>query len=137
MRSITIMQKKFRMSQKKYDELRAELEYMKTVREKEVADQVKEARSFGDLSENSEYDEAKTEQAKVEARILELDEMLKNIRIIIATRIYQHTIFKKNAFIIFPFSHLSKVISPDNQCEFTLRIFSFQFIQCFNCIIWW
>ena len=76
------MQKKFRMSQKKYDELRAELEYMKTVREKEVADQVKEARSFGDLSENSEYDEAKTEQAKVEARIAELDEMLKNIRII-------------------------------------------------------
>ena len=72
MRSNTIMQKKFRMSQKKYDELRAELEYMKTVREKEVADQVKEARSFGDLSENSEYDEAKNEQGKLYSKIAEM-----------------------------------------------------------------
>ena len=76
------MQKKFRMSQKKYDELRAELEYMKTVREKEVADQVKEARSFGDLSENSEYDEAKNEQGLVEARIAEIESMLKNVKVI-------------------------------------------------------
>ena len=76
------MQKKFRMSQKKYDELRAELEYMKTVREKEVADQVKEARSFGDLSENSEYDEAKNEQGKLYSRIAELENILENAVIV-------------------------------------------------------
>ena len=59
-----------------------ELEYLKTVKRKEVTEAIRVALSFGDLSENSEYDEAKTEQAKVEARILELEEMLKNIRII-------------------------------------------------------
>lgn len=76
------MQKKFRMSLKKYEELKAELEYMKTVREKEVADQVKEARSFGDLSENSEYDEAKNEQGKLYSRIAEVENMLENYEII-------------------------------------------------------
>lgn len=76
------MQKKFRMSLKKYEELKAELEYMKTVREREVADQVKEARSFGDLSENSEYDEAKNEQGKLYSRIAEVENMLENYEII-------------------------------------------------------
>ena len=51
---------------------------MKTVREKEVADQVKEARSFGDLSENSEYDEAKNEQGKLYSRIAEVENILAN-----------------------------------------------------------
>jgi transcription elongation factor GreA len=55
---------------------------MKTVREKEVADQVKEARSFGDLSENSEYDEAKNEQAKIEAQIAELEENIAHAKVI-------------------------------------------------------
>ncbi|MBR4879438.1 MAG: transcription elongation factor GreA [Clostridia bacterium] len=76
------MQKKFRMTLHKYEELKAELEYMKTVREKEVADQVKEARSFGDLSENSEYDEAKNEQGKLYSRIAEVENMLENHEII-------------------------------------------------------
>ena len=53
---------RYRMSQERLDELKQELQYLETVREKEVAEQIKEARSFGDLSENSEYDEAKTEQ---------------------------------------------------------------------------
>ena len=56
---------RFTMSQERLDELKQELEYLQTVREKEVAEQIKEARSFGDLSENSEYDEAKTEQGKL------------------------------------------------------------------------
>ena len=76
------MQKKFRMSLKKYEELKAELEYMKTVREKEVADQVKEARSLGDLSENSEYDEAKNEQGKLYSRIAELEVILQHVVIV-------------------------------------------------------
>ena len=56
------MAKEFKLTQESLDKLVDELEYLKTVREKEVAEQIKEARSFGDLSENSEYDEAKKEQ---------------------------------------------------------------------------
>ena len=56
---------RFKMSQDRYDALKEELFYLETVREKEVAELIKEARSFGDLSENSEYDEAKTEQGKL------------------------------------------------------------------------
>ena len=49
---------KYKMSQERYDEIKEELHYLETVREKEVSELIKEARSFGDLSENSEYDEA-------------------------------------------------------------------------------
>ncbi len=56
-----------------------ELEYLKNVRRVEVKEQLAIARSFGDLSENSEYDEAKNEQAKVETRINELEQLLKNV----------------------------------------------------------
>ena len=59
-----------------------ELEYLKAVVRKEVAEKIKVARSFGDLSENSEYDEAKNEQAKVEARIAEIENILKHAKII-------------------------------------------------------
>ncbi|MEG0779861.1 MAG: transcription elongation factor GreA [Oscillospiraceae bacterium] len=68
--------KEYRMSEVRYDELSDELNYLKTVREKEVAEQIKEARGFGDLSENSEYDEAKNEQGKLYSRIAELEEIL-------------------------------------------------------------
>ena len=56
-----------------------ELEYLKNVKRVEVKEQLAIARSFGDLSENSEYDEAKNEQAKVESRINELEQLLKNV----------------------------------------------------------
>ena len=62
--------------------LETEVEQLKTVRRKEVSEKIKIARSFGDLSENSEYDEAKNEQAFVESRILELEAILKNVRVI-------------------------------------------------------
>jgi transcription elongation factor GreA len=62
--------------------LEEELEYLKTTKRKEVVETIKVALSFGDLSENSEYDEAKNEQAKVEVRIMELEELLKNIKVI-------------------------------------------------------
>lgn len=55
--------KEFRMSQERYDELKKELDYSKTTRADEIAELIKEARGFGDLSENSEYDEAKTSRA--------------------------------------------------------------------------
>ena len=66
------MAKQFMLTEERLQEIKDELEYLKTVREKEVAEQIKEARSFGDLSENSEYDEAKNEQGKLYSRIAEL-----------------------------------------------------------------
>ena len=59
------MAKEYKITRDRLKELEAELNYLKTTRKKEVAEQIKEARSFGDLSENSEYDEAKNEQAKL------------------------------------------------------------------------
>ena len=62
--------------------LEEELEYLKTIKRKEVAEKIKEARGFGDLSENAEYDEAKNEQNQVESRIIDLENMLKNAVVI-------------------------------------------------------
>ena len=76
------MAKEYRISAERLEELQQELTYLKTVREKEVAEQIKEARSFGDLSENSEYDEAKNEQGKLYSRMAELEEILSNYTII-------------------------------------------------------
>ena len=73
---------RFKMSQKRLDAIKKELEYLETVREKEVAELIKEARSFGDLSENSEYDEAKTEQGKLYSRIAELKVLVENAEIV-------------------------------------------------------
>lgn len=76
------MKKEFKLTLESFNKLENELEYLKTVREKEVAEQIKEARSFGDLSENSEYDEAKNEQGKLFSRIAELENIISNSVII-------------------------------------------------------
>ena len=73
---------RYKMSQERLDELKKELNYMETVREKEVSEQIKEARSFGDLSENSEYDEAKTEQGKLYSRIAEYKDLIEHAEIV-------------------------------------------------------
>ena len=65
-----------------YDKLVEEKEYLVTVKRKEVAQKLKEARSFGDLSENAEYDEAKNEQAILESRINELEILISNATIV-------------------------------------------------------
>lgn len=65
-----------------YAKLEADLEYLVTVRRGEVAEKLKEARSFGDLSENAEYDEAKNEQGILEARIAELENILANAEVV-------------------------------------------------------
>ncbi len=62
--------------------LQDELENLKTVGRTDIAEKIRVARGYGDLSENSEYDEAKNEQAKIEARIVEIEAMLKNVEII-------------------------------------------------------
>ena len=73
---------KFKMSQERLDSLKEELYYLETVREKEVAELIKEARSFGDLSENSEYDEAKSEQGKLYSKIAELKVLIENAEVV-------------------------------------------------------
>ncbi len=73
---------RYKMSTDRLNELKKELNYLETVREKEVAEQIKEARSFGDLSENSEYDEAKTEQGKLYSKIAELQDLIENAEIV-------------------------------------------------------
>ena len=76
------MEKEYKMSQARADELQEELNYLKTTRSDEVAEQIKVARGFGDLSENSEYDEAKNEQGKLYSRIAELEEILQHVVIV-------------------------------------------------------
>jgi transcription elongation factor GreA len=70
------------MTQAGKDKLVQEVEYLKSVKRKEVVERIKIARSFGDLSENSEYDSAKEEQAFVEGRITTLENMIRNAKII-------------------------------------------------------
>jgi len=67
--------------------LEEELNYLRTVKRKEVADRIKQAIEFGDLSENSEYDEAKKEQAFIEGRILTLEKQLRNAQVIDANEV--------------------------------------------------
>lgn len=74
--------KQITVSSEGLKKLQEELEYLKTIKRKEVAENIKTARSFGDLSENSEYDEAKDEQGKVEQRIADIEAMLVNIHVI-------------------------------------------------------
>ncbi|WP_300408934.1 transcription elongation factor GreA [Lagierella sp.] len=75
-------EKEILLTKEGYKKLEDEMEFLKTVRRKEVADKIKVARGFGDLSENAEYDEAKNEQAQVEDRILVLEHMLINAKVI-------------------------------------------------------
>ena len=65
-----------------FKKLKDELDYLKNVKRREAAERVGEARSYGDLSENSEYDDAKNEQAKVEAQIAELEETIAHVKIV-------------------------------------------------------
>ena len=70
--------KQYVMTYEGVKKLENELEYLKTVRRKEITEKIKVALGYGDLSENSEYDEAKNDQAFVEGRIVQLEAMLKN-----------------------------------------------------------
>jgi transcription elongation factor GreA len=74
--------KKYVMTYEGVKKLEDELEYLKTVKRKEITEKIKVALGYGDLSENSEYDEAKNEQAFVEGRIMQLENMLKNASIV-------------------------------------------------------
>ena len=93
-------------------ELQEELAWMKSVREKEVADLIKEARSFGDLSENSEYDEAKEQQGKLFSREAEVEAILENYELI------EDASFDGTAGI----GTTVKVYDPEFEEEFEYRI---------------
>lgn len=75
-------EKKFIMTYEGVQKLEAELEYLKTVKRKEITEKIKVALGYGDLSENSEYDEAKNDQAFTEGRIIQLENMLKNAEVV-------------------------------------------------------
>lgn len=76
------MEKKIVLTNEGFQKFEKELVELKSVKRKEVAAKIKVALSFGDLSENSEYDEAKNEQAMIEARIVQLETMLRNVQVI-------------------------------------------------------
>ena len=83
---------RYKMSQERLDALKDELHYLETTREKEVAELIKEARSFGDLSENSEYDEAKNEQGKLYSRIAEVKNLIENAVVVEKTEVEEGVI---------------------------------------------
>ncbi|CEJ75218.1 transcription elongation factor GreA [[Clostridium] sordellii] len=79
--------KEILLTQEGYQKLEDEVEHLKSVRRREVAERIKVAISFGDISENAEYDEAKNEQAQVEERIIKLENMLRKAVIIDESKI--------------------------------------------------
>lgn len=83
---------KKKISREGYDKLEKDLEFLITVKRAEVAEKLKEARSFGDLSENAEYDEAKNEQGILEARIAEMELYLANAEIVDDAEVSVHEI---------------------------------------------
>ena len=93
-----------------YAKLEADLEYLVTVRRGEVAEKLKEARSFGDLSENAEYDEAKNEQAKVESQIAELEETLKHVRVVSAEELKTDTVMVGSHVKVYDYSFEEEMV---------------------------
>lgn len=81
------MAKEVLLTEEGLHNLEQELEELKTVKRKEIADKIKVALSFGDLSENSEYDEAKNEQAEIETKIAQLEETIKNATVLDDTQL--------------------------------------------------
>ena len=80
------MAKEVVLTREGFEKLKAEIEELPTVRRREVAERITEAREFGDISENSEYDDAKNEQAMLEAKIAQLEERLRDATVIDARR---------------------------------------------------
>jgi transcription elongation factor GreA len=88
------------LSKEKLEELKNELAYLKTTRRKEIADELEYAKSLGDLSENAEYHEARDNQAKTEKRILELEAIVKDAKVMThvksdVVRVGSHVVIKK------------------------------------------
>ena len=95
------MAKQVMMTEEGLKKLESELDELKSVKRREVSEKIKVALSFGDLSENSEYDEAKNEQAIVESRILELEEMLKNAQVIDSSELSADTVHIGSRVVVY------------------------------------
>ena len=95
------MAKQIIVTEEGLKKLTEELEYLKTTKRKEVVEAIRVALSFGDLSENSEYDEAKNEQAKTEARINELEESLKNVKVISDSEVNTDSVNVGNKVLVY------------------------------------
>ena len=80
------------LTEEGYTKLKEEIEYLSTTKRREVAERIKEAREFGDISENSEYDDAKNEQAQVEYRIQSLEQKLRNARVVDTEQVSTETV---------------------------------------------
>lgn len=76
------MDREILLTKQGLDNLEEQLEYLKSVRRVEIAEQIKTARAFGDISENAEYDEAKNEQARIEGEIMSIEDMLRHARVV-------------------------------------------------------
>lgn len=96
-----------------YKKLETELEQLTTVKRREVAEKIKEARAFGDISENAEYDEAKKEQAEIEARINKLESILKNAEVVSADNIDMNKVSVGTLVKVFDYEF-------DEEVEYTL-----------------
>ena len=105
---MNMSEKQYYVTKEGLESLEAELDHLKTVRRKEVAEKIKVALSFGDLSENSEYDEAKNDQAMVEARIADLELMLKNSVMIDESELTDETVHIGSKIEV-------SIVSPDGQ----------------------
>ncbi|HHV78486.1 MAG TPA: transcription elongation factor GreA [Firmicutes bacterium] len=77
-----MVEKEVILSPEGLKKLEEELEYLKSVKRREVAERIKQAREFGDINENSEYDDAKNEQAFIEGRILTLENLIRNAKVV-------------------------------------------------------
>lgn len=86
------MEREVVLTQEGYHKLKEEIEHLSTIKRREVAARIKEAREFGDISENSEYDDAKNEQAQIEARILGLEQQLRNARVVDSDQVSTETV---------------------------------------------
>lgn len=96
-----------------YKKLETELEQLTTVKRREVAEKIKDARAFGDISENAEYDEAKKEQAEIEARINKLESILKNAEVVSADNVDMNKVSVGTLVKVFDFEF-------DEEVEYTL-----------------
>ena len=103
------MADEFLLTQSAVDELKEELKYLRTTRRNEVAEKIKEAKSFGDLSENSEYDEAKSEQGKLEAQITELEYTLQHVKIIDESVLSSDTVHIGSFVTVFDYEYDEEV----------------------------
>ena len=86
------MQRDVLLTPEGLDKLKDEIEHLSTVKRREVAERIKEAREFGDISENSEYDDAKNEQAQLEYRIQTLEQKLRNARVVDTEHVSTETV---------------------------------------------